>query len=201
MELSFGNILREHPVWRTSIGVCLAVVLSITWPANLLGDDQVGSSESRDSGAGVDPATMQAFAESMTGATLVGSFTMVPPVAQDKAPAVPELHSERYEIVSVKKLPRGDFWSITARIKYGNHDLQVPVPLEIQWAGKTPVLVVDQWRFPGMGTFDARVLIHQERYVGTWQHDDKGGHLFGVVVPPPDGQGTIDEPSAGDESP
>jgi hypothetical protein len=32
-----------------------------------------------------------------------------------------------------------------------------------------------------LGTFDARVLIHDGQYIGTWRHGDKGGQLFGVI--------------------
>jgi len=49
------------------------------------------------------------------------------------------------------------------------------------WSGNTPVITLDNLWIPGMGTFSARVLIHQGRYAGTWSHGDKGGHLFGRI--------------------
>jgi hypothetical protein len=72
-------------------------------------------------------------------------------------------------------------WLFKARIKYGDHDVTVPIPLQVSWAGKTPMIVVDQISIPGLGTFDARVLIAGDRYAGTWQHGDVGGHLFGKI--------------------
>ena len=75
----------------------------------------------------------------------------------------------------------GDSWALTSRIKYGDVDLTVPVPVQVKWAGKTPVITVDSVKIPGLGTFSARVLLDRARYAGTWSHDEKGGHLFGVI--------------------
>ena len=62
-------------------------------------------------------------------------------------------------------------------------DLTVPVPVQVKWAGKTPVITVDKVSIPGLGTFSARVLLDNDRYAGTWSHDEKGGHLFGEILP------------------
>ncbi|MCA9016534.1 MAG: hypothetical protein KDA77_14475, partial [Planctomycetaceae bacterium] len=59
------------------------------------------------------------FEKQMSGATLVGHFT-VDGKTNGKPP-----REERYEIASVKKLD-GDQWLITARIKYGENDVNVP---------------------------------------------------------------------------
>jgi hypothetical protein len=32
-----------------------------------------------------------------------------------------------------------------------------------------------------LGTFDARVVIHDQKYAGTWKHGEVGGHLFGTI--------------------
>jgi len=35
---------------------------------------------------------------------------------------------------------------------------------------------------PGLGEgFSARVLFHEDRYAGTWQHGKVGGHMFGRI--------------------
>jgi hypothetical protein len=83
----------------------------------------------------------------------------------------------------VKKGDEGDLWVITARIKYGNVDLSVPVPVEVKWAGKTPVITLDNITIPGLGTFSSRVVLDQGKYAGTWTHDKVGGHMFGKIVP------------------
>ena len=114
------------------------------------------------------------FIKLLTGAKFTGQFTV------DGKPLT-ELEEESYEIEKVEKQLEGDLWIITARIKYGDRDVTVPVPLEVKWAGSTPVLTMDNMTLPGFGTFSARVVLHRDKYAGTWQHDDVGGHLFGRI--------------------
>ena len=95
----------------------------------------------------------------------------------------PGTEPEIYEIISASKNEVGDFWNLTVRIKYGGKDktLLLP-PIEIKFAGQTPVITVDRVLVPGFGTFDARVLIRQGQYAGTWSHSGGvGGHLFGEI--------------------
>ena len=115
------------------------------------------------------------FEKLLTGAKFKGSFTL------DDKP-LNDLHEEEYDIEKVEKLPEPDLWSIKARIKYGNKDFAVPVPLYVKWAGETPVMTLDNITLPGFGTFSARVVLHVDKYAGTWQHDEKGGHLFGRII-------------------
>ena len=75
----------------------------------------------------------------------------------------------------------GDYWLLTSRIQYKDIDVTLPVPVIIRWASTTPLITLEEVTLPGMGTFSARVLIHRNRYAGTWQHDDVGGHLFGTL--------------------
>lgn len=124
-----------------------------------------------------DQALLDKFKKLMTGAKMTGMFTI------DGRP-MDKLVPETYEIEKAEKLPDGDEWVITSRIKYGDKDLVVPVPVEVKWAGKTPVITLDNVTLPGLGTFSARVMFHGERYAGTWQHDDKGGHMFGKLELP-----------------
>jgi hypothetical protein len=51
----------------------------------------------------------------------------------------------------------------------------------VRWAGDTPVIALDRVTIPALGTFSARVVLDESRYAGTWSHDEKGGHLFGVI--------------------
>ena len=94
------------------------------------------------------------------------------------------MKEERYEIESVTKLPAGEMWLFKVRIRYGDHDVNVPLPLKVTWSAETPLIVVDQVTVPGLGTFDSRVIVAGERYAGTWQHGEVGGHLFGKIVSP-----------------
>lgn len=115
------------------------------------------------------------LAEYLSGAKFVGRFTI-----DGKEDAKPKL--EEYKISKCEKLPEANMFRMTARIKYGDVDSEVPLDLTILWSGRTPVITLDSFWIPGMGTFDARVLIHSKRYAGTWQHDAVGGHMYGKIV-------------------
>jgi hypothetical protein len=53
--------------------------------------------------------------------------------------------------------------------------------LDVKWAANTPVITLDELTIPVLGTFSARVVLHDNKYAGTWRHDAVGGHLFGVI--------------------
>ena len=115
------------------------------------------------------------FEEYLSNSKLTGSFTI------DGKP-LDKLEAETYEIKTAKKLDGYDsLWEIVARIKYGDKDVEVPVEINVEWIGKTPVMVMDSMSLPGLGTFSARVVFHDKKYAGTWKHDNVGGHLFGRV--------------------
>jgi len=116
------------------------------------------------------------FAKYMSGAKFIGRFTIVGQ-ADGKMP------EEEYTIRKCEKLPEGDLFRFTARIRYGDTDTELPLDLPVQWAGKTPVITLEDMWLPGLGTFSTRVVIHHGRYAGTWDHGEKGGHLFGRIVP------------------
>ncbi len=108
----------------------------------------------------------------LTNAKLVGRFTIT---------GKEDMPKEEYTIVSATKMEQGELWLVKARIQYGGKDITVPMPLEILWAGKTPVITLDKLTIPGLGTFSARVVFADGKYAGTWQHDAVGGHLFGTI--------------------
>jgi hypothetical protein len=120
----------------------------------------------------------QALEESLTGASLVGQFTVTDTKTSNPKP-------ERYELTGVKHISDGN-WMFVARIKYGEHDVTLPITLPIKWAGDTPVITVDKMSFPGLGTYTARVMIYDDHYAGFWsavgdKDQGHGGHLFGIV--------------------
>ena len=112
------------------------------------------------------------FKKELSGVVLVGYFS----VGENK-----DLHEEKYTIKSVSKLATG-LWLFEVRIQYGSHDLTVPLPLNVKWAGDTPVITLTDFSVPGLGRYTARVLIYQDQYAGTWSGKDIGGHLFGRIV-------------------
>ena len=119
------------------------------------------------------PERFTRFSQALADVVFSGHFTM-----DDSSNARQE---ERYEIHRVTKLDKGDYWLFHVRIKYGSYDVTLPLPLEVKWAGQTPVIILDQVTIPGLGTFDARVIIDGKRYAGTWTHGGAGGHLFGKI--------------------
>ncbi|HEX4132161.1 MAG TPA: hypothetical protein VHZ24_19180 [Pirellulales bacterium] len=122
-----------------------------------------------------DRATLEKqFEEAMSGATLVGTFTVAG--RDDGKP----LKHEKYTISKVSKV-RDDFWLFQARIQYGDHDATLPLTLEVKWAGDTPVITLTDLTVPGFGTFTCRVLIYRDQYCGTWSGGDHGGAMFGRI--------------------
>jgi len=114
--------------------------------------------------------------KALTSAALVGHSTTT---GGDDT----KLEPERYELKSVKHVGK-DQWLFTARIRYGDHDVTVPLTLPVRWAGDTPVITVDNMGIPGLGTYTARVMIYADHYAGFWSGGDHGGHLFGVIERP-----------------
>lgn len=116
-----------------------------------------------------------ALSKMLSGATLEGSFTNTGGRDGDR------LRTDKYTLGEVKKL-EGKMWMIQAKIQYRNSNaVMVPLPLPIEWAGDTPVIVVDNLTIPGMGTFSARVMFFDDHYAGYWKHGDRGGNMFGIV--------------------
>lgn len=110
------------------------------------------------------------FEQMMNGVTLVGQ----------SATAGREGLSgeERYVIEGVTRLT-GDTWLVRSRFKYGERDIPIIIPVQIKWAGDTPVLCLTDFTIPGMGTFSARVVFHRNQYAGTWSAEKYGGQMFG----------------------
>jgi hypothetical protein len=120
--------------------------------------------ESSDKSEPVDRAALEKrFAESLTGATLVGKYTIE---GSDAAPK-----EDRYRITKVTK-GEGDNWTIVSSVEYKGFGIPVSLTIPVKWAGDTPVMTVTDQKIPAIGTFTARVLFYGDHYVGTWD----GGH-------------------------
>jgi hypothetical protein len=152
-----------------------AVLFVVLTGALTRAEDQQSPAEAKPSAQTDERETLfKQFEETLSGVKLVGRFTIL---GKDDGP----LPKEEYTINSVTKLPEGDHWLFNARIKYGANDVTVPLPLEVKWAGDTPIITLTDFTIPGMGTFSARVVIYNKKYAGTWTHGKAGGHLFGVI--------------------
>lgn len=114
------------------------------------------------------------FKETMAGAVFNGRWCLL------RDGALGEERQEKYSIEGATK-SGGDVWLIYARIQYGEKDVRVPVPVQVKWAGDTPVITLDNVSLPGLGTYSARVLVHDKTYAGTWSAGDHGGMLHGII--------------------
>jgi len=113
------------------------------------------------------------FQQRLHNVRLVGQFSVV----GKEGP----LAKEEYAIHRVEKMSRGDYWLFHTRLRYGKIDVRVPLPLEVKWAGDTPVITLTDLTIPALGTFSSRVVIDKDKYAGTWTHGKATGHLFGVI--------------------
>jgi hypothetical protein len=116
------------------------------------------------------------FKTTMTKATLSGRWCGI-----KDGKLTPE-KEDKYTIIGVSKLGN-DAWLIHARIQYGQRDFTVPLPVQVKWAGDTPVITVDNMTMPGGGnSYSARVLVYDKTYAGTWSGGDHAGLLNGIIT-------------------
>lgn len=113
------------------------------------------------------------FQEMLTNVTLVGRSTSLKREGLSG--------EERYVIDKVSKVT-GNTWLFHTRLKYGPKEIPVPIPINIEWAGDTPMISLTDLSIPGVGTYTARVLLYRGQYAGTWSGKDVGGQLFGRIV-------------------
>jgi len=168
-----SNVLRLY----------LPLFIAMTCAVGVGGDAAVGRA-SEGTGDKPDPKTgiettsseqMLAFQQMLQGSVLQGTYHIR---GQELPP-----QKERYEIRQVTRQPEEGYWLLMTRVQYADHDVTVPIPVLVQWAGKTPVIVVDSLAIPGLGTFDARVVLHDGQYAGTWRHGEVSGTLWGEIRP------------------
>lgn len=170
------NALRRKRFLSIAIGLALAASVAV---AQDTPQQESATLESTEPGETIVQADREArLAKLLTGATLQGYFTLT---GDQQAEGPPKLLGERYDLIEVRKLDEEGNWLFKARIRYGDHDVTLPMTLPVEWAGDTPVVVVDNVGFPGLGSYSARVLFHEHHYAGHWNSANHGGHLFGVI--------------------
>ncbi|MES2708550.1 MAG: hypothetical protein V4726_18295 [Verrucomicrobiota bacterium] len=146
-------------------------------PAETRATPAAGAAETKPDGQPTEEMEAK-FVTAMTNVTFNGRWCGIK--NGELGPEKPE----QYEIVGVVK-SGGDRWVINARIKYGSVNLVIPVPVQMKWAGDTPVIIVDKFSMPGAGTYSARVLVYEGTYAGTWTGGDHGGLLNGIIAKTP----------------
>jgi hypothetical protein len=111
------------------------------------------------------------FTEQMKDSALVGYFTIA---GREDRP----LRPDRYDISSVQKVG-DDRWQFYAKV--GESGVSLPITVPLQWMGDTPMITMTDYSIPTLGTFTVRVVFYKDRYFGTWQHGNAGGHMFGKI--------------------
>ena len=122
------------------------------------------------------PAELESrFKATLTRATLSGRWCGI------QAGQLGPDKEDKYTILGVTKLAP-ESWLISARIQYGKVDIVAPIPVQVKWAGDTPVITLDNVGIPGGNSYSARVLIYEKTYAGTWSGGDHAGLLHGVIT-------------------
>lgn len=139
------------------------------------------------------------FAESLTGATLVGTWQMTGKDGLKGNEPLTEPKPDEYVIAGVTKAGE-DLWIVQAKIGFANNDLVVPVPVRVVWAEDTAIITLNDLAVPMIGTYSARVMIHHGFYSGVWYSNGKnyGGVMQGRLVKKP-AEKPVEKPAA--ESP
>lgn len=112
------------------------------------------------------------FVATLTNATMAGRWCLIM-----DGKLTPE-KEDRYEIKGVTKTAGGG-WLVRSRIQYGKFDMVLPVPVKVEWAGDTPVIIVDDMGIPGGNLYSARVVVYDDSYAGTWSGG--GGKIRGLM--------------------
>ncbi len=118
-----------------------------------------------------EPGLEEQFAQMLTNATLDGRNIPL------KEGALGEAGGDRYKIVSTQKVD-GNQWQITYMARIQGQVVPVPIPVTIEWAGDTAILIVND-----LQGYSARVLFHPESktYAGTWSGNNQAGLISGLV--------------------
>ena len=114
------------------------------------------------------------FQDSLNNVTLQGQST------SDGTPGVSDDHYTLEKVVKTGD----DRWSFYIRIERNGQAMTIPLPLQVKWAGDTPVITLTDQALPGMGTYTARVVVYRGHYAGTWSGRSGGGKVFGKIVKP-----------------
>jgi hypothetical protein len=112
------------------------------------------------------------FAELLTNADLVGSFTTE---GRDAPPK-----EDRYTILKAVK-GEGENWVLTAKIGYKGISVPLDITVPVKWAGDTPMIQMTDQKVPGYGAFTVRLMFYGKHYAGTWSAGDHGGLMWGRI--------------------
>lgn len=116
----------------------------------------------------------------LTNVTLEGTWQMTMGDGIQRPVTLTNPSPDSYQISKVEKTG-DDHWIITARIRYADKDVELPVMVRILWTGDTPIITVDDLTMPILGTYTARVMFYRGLYAGTWFGSGYGGVMSGRI--------------------
>ncbi len=164
----------------------IALALILMFAAYGLAQDRQAAPSPASAPAAARPldraALEKRFAESLADVVLDGTFRMSGAPDDRGRTTLGPAAAERYSVRSAVRA-EDDFWVITARVQYGEHDVELPIRLRVVWAEDAPIITLDELFLPGLGTYSARVMIFRDYYAGTWFGGGCGGVLSGQIVP------------------
>lgn len=126
------------------------------------------------------------FQAELTGATLEGTWQMTGEGGLKSSKPLTEPKPDKYTIKAASK-SGSDTWIIQAQIDFGNNDAVIPVPVRVVWAEDTAIITLNDLAVPMIGTYSARVMIHNGFYSGVWYSNSKnyGGVMQGRIYKTP----------------
>ena len=146
----------------------ILLLLSLTLPAHLAAGQNKVEGKSREE-------ERSAFEKEFTGklldAELIGRYSITDGAGEKTS------KPDRYKIDKVIKV-KNDYWVFYYR---KSPDVLLPIPLKVVWAGDTPMISMTNETIPALGEFSVRLMFYGDRYAGTWQHGDVGGHMWGRI--------------------
>ncbi len=158
---------------KTVIAVC-GLALTACFPALLLAA-QADAEESNKA------ELKQAFQVKLTGVVFKGTWQMTGAEGLKGRAPLSEPKPDRYEISKVENVG-GDHWIITARIVYGDKDVNIPITVRVIWADDLPIITLKPTNLPMLGQYSAQVMVSGNFYSGTWFGTNYGGVLSGQII-------------------
>lgn len=173
--------MRRHSCLLVAVLLSMATAFAQTPP----------TPEKRPAAADASPAEapaaararrIRALEKSLEDVVLRGMFQATGPEGLRGEAPLSTPRAERYEIEGARRI-EGDRWVISARIEFDGNVLTLPIYVNVEWAGDTPVITVDDLTIPGMQTYSARVMLYRGFYSGVWMGQTYGGVLSGQIIP------------------
>ncbi len=110
----------------------------------------------------------------LSGATLSGFLS---------AEGSPEPRPVTLDIKRLDKSRGPHDWQLHVAIQAVENTVECDLAVDVQWAGSTPVISLHEASIPGVGTVNAKILINNCLFAGTWVHEGIRGEVWGEVWP------------------